>query len=595
MIVSKEERDFVNVLSAIVSHEMDGLRLFRPTEEQEKVLRGIIETRESIVDAGNRAGKTVLGAVWFASYVRDEPITCWDGSKIYCRPEEKRGKAMLAWVTGNYLMHIGAVIYRMLLDPHPAKGVFKIIRDEKTGSWRAWAPHKFENDWDRIDKTRESPPLIPGDLIVGGEPSWVHRNLNQWAMFKMKADNTVVHAYASSAALQQGVPVDCLWNDEELVTKRYWAEWIMRLPDSGGQILWTTIPRDVCPVYHDVCRRAEEAQEKVENGVKLQEDVLTRHFSLSFLESPFIREKDKQFARETLGEREMMVRVYGKASTALISIYQDFSDDMHRIIYEDEQLNDKVSKAYRDNGNLPPSDWCRELSLDPGTQKPGVLLCAIPPEEMWDQGQPYLLVYDEIYGERMDAMQIAKEVQKREHNNFFERFIGDGQALRQTPMGFGKTIGAIYGEAFAAHNLMCKQTGSMFVYGSNDFKHRSMMVMDALRVRGSGVRPQLRIDHVRCPHLMDQMRRNIRKTDPDGNPLEEPAGHQKDDLRVALEYWVSRTPRYFAPPVQSVGRTPGIARYEAHKEWSKMYGPQESNDHSIPLGVSAHRSKAAAL
>lgn len=591
MTISSQDREFVDVLSAIVSHEMDGLRLFRPTDAQADALKKIVNTREILLDAGNRAGKTVLGAVWFASYIRDEPITTWEGEEIHCRPRTKSGKAMLAWVTGNYLMHIGSVIYRMLLDPSPAKGVFKIIRDEKTNAWRAWAPHKFKNDWDREDETKWAPPLIPASAIIGGEPSWVHRNLNQWAMFKLKKDNTAVHAYASSAALQQGVPVDCLWNDEELVTKRYWAEWIMRLPDSNGQILWTTIPRDTCPVYHDVARRAKEDQDKVTNGVQKEDDVTTRHLNLSFLDSPFIKQKDKDFARKSLGERETMVRVFGKASTTLISIYQDFSEDLHRIEYQEDSMNDRVTKAYQENGNKPPSDWCRELALDPGTQKPGCLLCAIPPEEFWDEGQPYLIVYDEIYGKRMDAMEIAAEVAKRERNNFFERFIGDGQAMRQTPMGFGKTIGTIYGEAFNRHNLQCKQSGSMFVYGSNDFKHRSMMVIQALRPRSCG-RPQIRIDHRRCPNLMDQMTRNIRKCDPEGNPLEEPAGHQQDDLRVCLEYWISRMPRYCAPPVMGKSRTPGMATYEAFKEWSRIHGSREPEDHSIPMGLSAHREKA---
>jgi hypothetical protein len=314
-----------------------------------------------------------------------------------------------------------------------------------------------------------------------------------------------------------------------------------------------------------------------------EEAVTTRHLSLSFLDSPFIKEEDKEFARKSLGEREMMVRVYGKASTALISIYQTFSPDVHRIEYEDEKLNDKLTEAYRKAGGRPPDDWCLELSLDPGTQKPGVLLCAIPPEEFWDENQPYFIIYDEIYGERLDAMEVAAEVHKRERNSFFERFIGDGQALRQTPMGFGKTVGQVYSEAFSSYRLECKQTGSMFVYGSNDFKHRSMMVIHALRERQC-LRPQIRIDHRKCPHLMDQMRRNIRKCDPEGNPLEEPAGHQKDDLRVALEYWISRSPRYYAPPVMSRGRTPGISRYEAHKEWSRLHGQVEKEDHSIPLG-----------
>ena len=174
----------------------------------------------------------------------------------------------------------------------------------------------------------------------------------------------------------------------------------MRLPDSGGQILWTTIPRDICPVYHEVCRRAEEQAEDVKKGIRT-EPVTTRHVSLSFLNSPYIKEKDKQFALESLGNRETMVRVYGKASTSLISIYQDFDEEVHAVQYLNEQLNDEVTKVMAGNNWRPPNDWTRELIIDPGTQKPAALLCAIPPEEFWDHKEPYLIVYDEVYGKRM--------------------------------------------------------------------------------------------------------------------------------------------------------------------------------------------------
>ncbi len=48
---------------------------------------------------------------------------------------------------------------------------------------------------------------------------------------------------------------------------------------------------------------------------------------------------------------------------------------------------------------------------------------------------------------------------------------------------------------------------------------------------------------------MKQLNSNVRKTTPDGEPTEVAADNQVDDMRETLEYWISRRPTYFEPPV----------------------------------------------
>jgi hypothetical protein len=82
------------------------------------------------------------------------------------------------------------------------------------------------------------------------------------------------------------------------------------------------------------------------------------------------------------------------------------------------------------------------------------------------------------------------------------------------------------------------------------------------------------------------MLRNVRKTDKQGNPLEEPAEHQQDDLRVCCEYWISRHPTWIEPP-DSVDRAkePGLRAWEKWlKEQDEKYGKSRT-DGSIPIGI----------
>ena len=580
---------FMQAAAALQKQEMDGLALFRPTENQESALKRMAQEQclEALIVAGNRAGKSVLAAAFFASFLRDIPITTWSGEQIYCRPDRLRGQPVNAWVIGDHLKHIGMTIYRLLFEESPSKGLFKIIRDKNTKAWRAWQPEMFEGDWERKNDSQWAPPIIPpGDLT---EVSWAvgRKREHEFRCVKFQ-NNSTVYAFASSGEVKQGDACDLIWNDEEIysASKHYYQEWLARLRDNDGMMIWSTIPRDNCHVFNSVLDRLESQEEEVEKGERLEKEWYTAKIELSYLDSPFIPQRQKDLALEQAGERDAMVRIYGKRSSRLISVYQDYSANFHVAHFDDESLNDPVEEALRENNWTPPGDWTRELILDPGTQKPAILLGAVPPPEMWDHDEPYYVCYREIFIRRASPAELAEHVLNTEKGFVFERFIIDGRMGRQRPPGFVETVSDQYEKAFRAVDLTSRQTGSGFIAGDDDFVRRSKQVIRAMRSRPCG-RPQLRIVNQACPNLCKQLMANVRKTTRDGEPMEIPADNQVDDMRVTLEYWISRRPSHHVHAVDiEEGVDPGILAYRRlEAEYESLRPTPSAKSHTFEIGV----------
>jgi hypothetical protein len=587
-MTSSNSTSKLEALTALKSRRMDGLRMLRFTREQADILRD--PCSEIMLTGSNRGGKTLLSAARFAAIARDVPLMTMDGDLIDCRLPHQKDRALLMWVIGDYLKHIGQTIYRVLFRP----GLFKMVLDEQTGWWRAWNPVMFPADRDiPRHKQMPAPPLIPGfslekDIDKNSDildVAWYHANLNQFESVTLK-NGTQILAYANSSEVKQGDPVDEIWIDEQLVFDEYYDEYVMRLLDNAGRLLWSTIPRDASAAYGQVEERAIMQEEEVSRGERKPEEITTRLHRVTLAKNPFISEEQKAMANERLsGDRAQLVRIQGMRSDRIIAVYGEFNPDFHCVKYHDDLMNDRVTKALEKNNWAPPANWTRELIIDPGTVKPAVLFGTVPPPDLWDHGEPYFIVYGEIYIRRLDAFGIAAKIAEMEIDPTFERMIIDNQMARQKPAGFSKTVGQQYADAFKTKQIQAVQTGYSFLPGDPDFQQRSTKVRTALRMRPCG-RPQFRIITQRCPETVKQMLRNVRKTDKQGNPLEEPAEHQQDDLRVTVEYWLSRHPTWIEPP-ESIDRSkePGLRAWEQWiKEQDERLGKSRT-DGSIPIGI----------
>jgi len=177
-------------------------------------------------------------------------------------------------------------------------------------------------------------------------------------------------------------------------------------------------------------------------------------------------------------------------------------------------------------------------------------------------------------------------VMETEQNYRFERFVIDGRMGRQKPPGFTETVDYQYEKAFRGAGLESRQTGHGFIAGDDNFARRSSMVIRSMRTRKCG-RPQLRIINQRCPNLVKQLRTNVRKTSPEGEPLEEEAPNQVNDCRVTLEYWISRRPTWRERANDEPEKLDPIDRYyhELHREYDERNPSVSHESYSIPIGA----------
>ena len=166
-MTTMHSRQQLQMLASLKAQREDGLRMLRVTRDQAMILKD--PCSEILLAGSNRGGKTILAAARFASIFRDVPIMTMDGEEVHCRLPHQQGRELLMWVIGDHLKHIGQTIYRVLFK----RGLYKIVRDPKTGWWRSWNPVQFPSDRD-IPRKDQHPsfPLIPGfDLENNIDPA----------------------------------------------------------------------------------------------------------------------------------------------------------------------------------------------------------------------------------------------------------------------------------------------------------------------------------------------------------------------------------------------------------------------------------------
>jgi hypothetical protein len=519
---------------------------------------GIKTATETYIGDGfydHNSGKTTICATMFAAIATDQPIITKEGEHIDCRYPHQKDRELLMWCIGYQQKHIGQTLYRVLFRP----GMFSVIKDHDSEMWRPFDP---DRDAGRENEKRPSAPLIPERFIEPNSWAWESKSERVFTGVRIiepitKKPLAQIYAYTSTGEPKTGDPVDCIWIDEHIAFEQHYPEWQARLIDTKGRLFWSSWPRTSNMALRDLSKRAKEDAEKGIGRV--------REFVFKMRENPYLSKEAKEDALAGWTEDEQRARDSGEFLTDNLLIYPSFDKYVHAAIRPEDNREDDISKILRERNGDPPRDWCRELILDPGTQRPGVLFCAIPPPTYGD----WLIVYDEIYIPRLNAEQLANVIRQKAQGQFFHRFIVDGHAARQKPMGFGHTVGEAYQRAFEKRGITCSQTGSMFIPGSDDFSSRSHLVQEALHIRNDGT-PRLRFVIHKLPNLVDQMESNVK--------------HQKDDLRVCAEYWLSRNPTYEAPPLDKISSSPAFEYYQQFKERREANNEEETDDDTVHIG-----------
>ena len=563
----------------------DGLKMFRlvgpglDPEYNDQV--GVAESQavETMVSAANRSGKSLSVAAVVAAFARDKPLLAYDDRKIYTRAVKHRGQPVTVWSIGFQLNHIGETMFRLLFEP----GQFRCIQDPDTGALRAWKPW-LPTDAKLADATVPAPPLIPPSAI--NQKSWVWENKAAKQVVRVDLKNgTRFHFYPSSGEVKKGDPVHLIWIDELIQNSEHYPEWIARLTDFEGRLIWASMQYKNCPAIPAFIERESLELEEIERGERDPKNRITKVFTFKASGNPYLPKERLEINRrlyETMGDDVVAQRMDGGDVYDATLIYPYFNRTLHAAFPPNEDHWDDLAKVLHPLSGIPPKDWTHELAIDPGAQKPAVLFMATPPKvwkdengkewSLWSE-KPYFVPYDEIYGQRYTLKELCELIQIKMRGIRFRRFIMDMQGGRISSMVGGASPKILFAEEFARLGIESQETGINFVAGSPDFRKRKRIVEDWMQVQPSGY-PQLRIANKRCPHLVWQLANNQLETkDKEGRlPVDKPKQRERNDLRTCLEYIASLHPTYVPVPQH----TPLPDWYQRAMEWEGKFFGNES-------------------
>jgi len=568
--ISKRE---AGALVEMARRRTTSIELFRAQSQQNKIFESA--ARELLVRGGVRSGKSTSLGVLVGAIATDGHITLSDGRKVRARRPHQIGKPLTIWIVGYDQRHIGETIYRILFKP----GLFKIIRDLETGQWRTFQQDD-PSDAARANEVMPSFPVIPNRFIK--PKSWDWENAGNKEFKKVTIWDPItqetladIYAYSSKAEPKQGDPVDVIWIDEAIKYPGHYSEWQSRLADRRGRLFWSSWPRANNSALRALTNRAKE--EDPNNPCPMTQEVILRTSENAQLDPDGKRELLAGFTPDELASRDR-----GEYSLDQLKMYSLFDKSYHCASYP-EEVDDKISKILRQSMWNPPADWTRELILDPGTNHPAVLFCAIPPPQYGE----YYVVFDELYPGRADADTLAPMIKAKMKGYPFYRFIIDQRAGKQTTMGFSLSVADNYSRAFKESNIASQITGNHFVWGSANVEARIMRLQSWMHVNNKdGSYPYLRVITDKCPNLCKQLEDYVKEDSENQNTIgDRPAKGQNIDLAVSLEYWAASFPKWIPVARNNIGGGSPAYRLFQHLK-SQEAARTKPKDESVVLGTS---------
>lgn len=552
----RERQRLLRVATERIGRKSEALAIWRPLPQQMPFFMS--KSKFRIVRGGNRSGKSMSAFAEVASAATGMPIIGPDGNPLpFSYPKDR---ALLIWLVGWDETHIGGTIHRMLFTDQ----AFRMIRDENTKEWRCWRPWQVA-DKKRENETKFAPPLIPPRFIDPKGWGWDAKGQRIFKVCRLM-NGTEIHAFSSYSNPRQGDAVDLLMVDEDIQHPEHVSEWKRRLMDNHGRFIWAAFPHSKNNALIEMSEHAHRLKDEPDPSVS--EVVLTT------TDNPYIDEKEKEIAKDLSTEDEQRARDAGEFLTDNFLVYPSFAVEIHGTPPKDKLTDKKIDEAIRANALEPPDDWTRYLVLDPGHTVAAVLFAAVPPPEFGD----HLVVYDELYMKRSDSDSLAAEVLKKVQKKYFELFLIDFRAGRQTPGGFMKNIRQQYTDSFVALNIQCARTGHGFQFASDNLLAGIGLVREALSVRSNG-RPKLLFVADKLPWLRWEINR-YKKRIMQNNIKDDPVDRD-NHLMDCLRYCVAADPQYVKPDMSKINQSPA---YRAYQEFLKAGKKQ---DNSVCLGPGA--------
>lgn len=507
---SRQQR-MVSLASEMARRKMEALRIYRPMPTQMPFYES--EAMIRIVRGGNRGGKSQAAFSEFASAATGMPIIGPDNKPLpyrYPKPPLK------LWVIGYDEKHIGQTIFRMLFQAQ----AFRMIRDKETKEWRSWRPWEPEDEA-RRKETRFAPPLIPPRMIDKKGWAWENRAERVFRVCRLLNGNEI-YAFSSKGEPKQGDSVDLILIDEDVAHPQHVPEYIARITDREGRLIWSAMPHERNDALVQLCDQAALQRDDAKPNVS--------EIVLRMSANPYLPKEHTQKVISLFSDEERRRRDLGEFNKEATLVFPGFSAATHGI--------DLATWESRYQGG---KNWCRYLVVDPGWQRLAVSFWAVSPPEV----QPEMIVLEEeLYLQHADAAELARHVRQKVGQKVYESFIIDLHGSRITESGSGRTVVEQYSEAFRAAGISSVRTRHHFEPGSDDRKGRIEAFRSWLRLQSNG-RPKCFVVRDTTPNFQMEISRYRWKKVRD-IVIDEPDDRHFSHLMV--------TAQYFAAAMETVGR-----------------------------------------
>lgn len=453
-------------------------------------------------------------------------------------PHNKYPKKGICVLLGFGERHIGNIFHRYLFQ----HGAFHIHKNSE-GQW--------ESCGSDAPGAEPAPPMIPQKYIQ--EISWETKSANIFSrvIVKNEATGTEWEIIACNSKgdpnMLQGINVNLYVIDEDIANAGWFTEAVMRTNSVSGFIRWAAYPQASNDAMLHLIEECED-QEGEENPTAVL-------FKATMWDNTYTSEKAKHEdikALQVFGEDVVRRRVLGELDLSPRRVYAGFDKWKHSLASHDV----KVSQALKELDYVPPSDWCRYATLDPGSNVFAVLFWAVPPPKEFGD---FAIIYDELYIHQSDAEKWGELFHAKVKGHDWQDFIIDSHGARLREQAGGELPRVHYQRQLEKRGLKAIASGTSFTDGSDNIAYREVTLREWLTIRTSTDElidgtPKLLVAMHKCPNLLREMMRFKKKTRNIGGEVivlddADRSGTRHDAVDCA-EYGAAHGLKYVRPPLR---------------------------------------------
>jgi len=509
-----ELRQMAQLAAESDRREREALKLYQPLAWQARFHAD--PCHERVCLAANQDGKSLAGYV--------ELVRAVTGQDPYHKYPERDGVAVIVGWDEKFL---GLNPYRYLFKP----GAFKVIRDEKTGKWRAYKPWTDEH---RVDEAYPAPALLPKRYIEG--VSWLKKKDHIFSKITLTTGWTIL-AFGSKGDPSPGFQADFVLIDEDIHNPAWYAEMVARLTIRKGRLVWAALPLNNNNEFQNLLDRFNE-----EEGTDATPTVKVFRPDGP---NPYVDKETREAnAKKWMasGEDVWRARALGEIATDHWLMYPGFdARRVHNCFRSDS--DEEFFRILAKNNGMPPADWTRYIAFDPGWSVGCILFGATPPPGIGE----FRVIYQEEYIRNCTAEKFGDAMERHCQNWNFEAFIIDSRGARLRELGSGRTPREQYEGELEKRGIQSNRTGAGFMDAVDHIEGRVLKLQSWLRVRPNGL-PLVFVNEDACPALCQEMRRFRKKKDSvTGLPTDE--GNRKTNTHAVecLEYLAAHGMTYHRP------------------------------------------------